>query len=172
MEATLVVATNKRFWRRLYGTVRILLTTTSLPTSPCHDPLIPSAPIPTQLTHKIYNASAAQAFCNLHTVLISKINMAARTHTHGMFSVQDWALVWVTFWRALKFQSFKCTVGSNPRRQSKNIEMKHKIHIKLVYEFYMIHVSSVMGRIKNQPSNSTSCNDNALRLLVLVLGRL
>jgi hypothetical protein len=37
----------------------------------------------------------------------------------------------------------------------------------------MIHVSSTMWRIKNQPSNSTSCSDNALvRLLVLVVGKL
>ena len=35
----------------------------------------------------------------------------------------------------------------------------------------MIYVSSTMWRIKNQPSNSTSCNDNTLRLLVLVVGR-
>ena len=34
---------------------------------------------------------------------------------------------------------------------------------------YMVHVSSIMWRIKNQPSNSTSCGDNALRLLVLVV---
>ena len=37
---------------------------------------------------------------------------------------------------------------------------------------YMIHVFSKMWRIKNQPSNSTSYSDNALRLLVLVAGRL
>ena len=35
---------------------------------------------------------------------------------------------------------------------------------------YKVHVSSKMRRIKNQPSNSTSCSDNALRLLVLVAG--
>ena len=40
-------------------------------------------------------------------------------------------LIWVSFWWALKFQSFNWRVGSNPRRQSKNIEMKHKTHIKL-----------------------------------------
>ena len=34
----------------------------------------------------------------------------------------------------------------------------------------MVHVSSTMWRIKNQPSNSTSCSDNALSLLVLVVG--
>ena len=32
----------------------------------------------------------------------------------------------------------------------------------------MVHVSSRMWRIKNQPSNSTSCSDNELRLLALV----
>ena len=32
----------------------------------------------------------------------------------------------------------------------------------------MVHVSSTIQKIKNQPSNSTSCSDNTLRLLVLV----
>ena len=36
----------------------------------------------------------------------------------------------------------------------------------------MVCVSSTMWSIKNQPSNSTSCSDSALRLLVLVAGRL
>jgi hypothetical protein len=36
----------------------------------------------------------------------------------------------------------------------------------------MVHVSSLMWRIKNRPSNSTSCSDNAPRLLVLVVGKL
>ena len=31
-------------------------------------------------------------------------------------------LIWVSFWRALKFQPFRWRVGSNLRRQSKNIE--------------------------------------------------
>ena len=34
----------------------------------------------------------------------------------------------------------------------------------------LVHVSSTMWRIKNQPSNSTSSGDNAVRLLVLVAG--
>ena len=34
----------------------------------------------------------------------------------------------------------------------------------------MVHVSSTMWRTKNQPSNSISCDDNALHLLVLVAG--
>ena len=32
----------------------------------------------------------------------------------------------------------------------------------------MVHDSNTTSRIKNQPSNSISCSDNALRLLVLV----
>ena len=83
------------------------------------------------------------------------------------------ALVQVSFWRVLKFQRFRWRVGSNPRHQSKNIEMQYKTRIKLVHEFNMRHVSNTMWRIKNQPSNSASCSDNALvRLLVLVVGRL
>ena len=41
-------------------------------------------------------------------------------------------LRWVSFWRALKVQLF----SSNPRRQSKNIEMEYKTPIKLVYGLY------------------------------------
>jgi hypothetical protein len=37
---------------------------------------------------------------------------------------------------------------------------------------YIVHVSSIVWRIENQPSNSTSCSGNAPRLLVLVVGRL
>ena len=51
----------------------------------------------------------------------------------------------------------------------------YKWSIKLILNLcmnYMVHVSSTMWRIKNQPSNSTSCSDNALCLLVLVVGRL
>jgi len=36
----------------------------------------------------------------------------------------------------------------------------------------MLHVLGTMWRIKNQPSNSNSCSNNALRLLILVAGRL
>ena len=35
---------------------------------------------------------------------------------------------------------------------------------------YVVHVSSTMWEIKNQPSNSTSFSDNALHLLLLVAG--
>ena len=76
------------------------------------------------------------------------------------------ALIWVSFWMALKFQPFSWKIGSNPRHQSKNIEMKHKVILSLCMN-YMVHVFSIMRRIKNHPSNSTSCSDNAIRLLVL-----
>jgi hypothetical protein len=36
----------------------------------------------------------------------------------------------------------------------------------------MVHVCNTMWKIKNQPSNSTSCSDNALLLLVLMVGKL
>ena len=36
----------------------------------------------------------------------------------------------------------------------------------------LVHASSATWRIKNPPSNCTSCSDNALRLLVLVAGNL
>ena len=71
------------------------------------------------------------------------------------------ALIRVSFWRVLSFQSFSWKIGSNPRRQSKNIEMKYQTHIKLGHGFYIIHVSKSIWRIKNQPFKSTSCSDNA-----------
>ena len=40
------------------------------------------------------------------------------------------ALIWVSFWRAVKFQPFNRRVGWNLRRRSKNIEMKYKTHMK------------------------------------------
>ena len=46
------------------------------------------------------------------------------------------ALKWVSFWRAPKFHIFSWRVGSYPRHQSNNIEMKYKIHIKFVHELY------------------------------------
>ena len=77
------------------------------------------------------------------------------------------------FWRALKFQPFNWRVGSNPRRQSKNLEKEIQNSYYNLCMNYMVHVSSTMWKkIKNQPSNSTSCSDNALaRLLVLVVGQ-
>ena len=41
-----------------------------------------------------------------------------------------------------------------------------------MHELYMIHFSSKMRSFNNQPSNSTSCSDNALRLLILVVCKL
>ena len=84
---------------------------------------------------------------------------------HAMFKVE--ALIWVSIWRALKFQRFNWRVGSNSRRHFKNIQMKYKTHIKLAHDLYGI-CFYIMWRIKNQPSNSTSCDDNALHLWVLV----
>ena len=52
-------------------------------------------------------------------------------------------------------QPFSWRVGSNPRRRSKN----------------MVHVCSTMWKLENRPSNSISCRDNALRLLILVMDR-
>jgi hypothetical protein len=47
--------------------------------------------------------------------------------------------------------------------------MKYKFILNLCMND-MVWVSSTMWRIKNQPSNSISCSDNALRLLVRVAG--
>ena len=86
------------------------------------------------------------------------------------------ALIWVSFARALKFQpsNFKHSVEGlvqiqdvNPRIQKWNTKLILNLCMK-----YMVHVSNTMWRIKNQPSNSTSCSENGLRLLVLVAGQL
>ena len=53
--------------------------------------------------------------------------------------------------------------------KSKNIELKYKIHITLVCINYVVHVSTTMWRIKNRPSNSTSCSDNTNTLCLLVI---
>jgi hypothetical protein len=82
------------------------------------------------------------------------------------------ALIWISFWRALKFQPFSGRVDSNPRRQSKNIEMTYKKLILNLCMNYMVYVSSTILKIKNQLSHSTSCSDKTLHLLVLVVGRL
>ena len=74
-----------------------------------------------------------------------------------MFKIE--ALIWVSIWRALKFQSFNKRGDSNPRCRSKNIEMKYKIHIKLVHEIY--------GTTCFLP---VQCEE--LCLLILVAGRL
>jgi hypothetical protein len=54
----------------------------------------------------------------------------------------------------------------NPRIHNWNTKLMLNLRMN-----YMVHISnSIMWRIKNQPSNSTSCIDNTLRLLVLVVG--
>ena len=54
----------------------------------------------------------------------------------------------------------------NPRISKWNMK-----HILNLCRNDMVHVSNTMWRIHNQPSSSTSCSDDALRLLVLVAGR-
>ena len=82
------------------------------------------------------------------------------------------ALVWVSFWRALRFQRFSWRAGSNPRRWSKKYrnEIRNSYWTCAWVIWYMFSVRC--EELKNQPSNSTSCSDNALRSLVLVVGRL
>ena len=48
--------------------------------------------------------------------------------------------------------------------------MQYKTHTELVHELCGI-CDQCNVRFKNQSSNSTSCIDNALHLLVVVLGR-
>ena len=84
------------------------------------------------------------------------------------------------FWYEFRFEgilnfrsSAEGRAHSNSRCQSKNIETKMQTSYKTCARMnYMVHVFSTMWRVKNQPSNSTSCSDNAPRLLVLVTSRL
>ena len=79
--------------------------------------------------------------------------------------------MWVSFWRAPNSHSFE---GLN---QIQDVDPKiEKWNTKLIWNLcmnYMVHVSSTMWRIQNQPSNTLlSRSDNALRLLVLLTDRL
>ena len=59
------------------------------------------------------------------------------------------ALIWVSFWRVLKFQPSCWMDGSNPIHQSKNTEMRYKTHIKLVLELCGIPVQCGKVRINH-----------------------
>jgi hypothetical protein len=75
-----------------------------------------------------------------------------------------------------------------PNRQCSRLKLSYEFHFECLSNFNLsveglvqiqvtlnlcmnsiVHVSSTMWRIKNQPSNCISCNDNALHLLVLVV---
>ena len=101
----------------------------------------------------------------------SSLKPSYEFHFEGLlnFSFSVEGLVQI-IWRALKFQSFSWQVGSNPRHQSMNIEMKYKTELKICAWIMRYMFPGTMWRIKNQPSYSTSCIDNAQRLLVLVPG--
>ena len=60
------------------------------------------------------------------------------------------ALIWVSFWRALKFQSFSWRDGSNSTHQSKNTWMKYKTHIKLVHELYGWNAGRVAVNVQDR----------------------
>ena len=74
--------------------------------------------------------------CLLMKLGASKKEMASQNcrRTVEVFKIE--ALIWVSFWRVFKFQLFSWRIGLNPRRQSMDIEMKDKIHIKLVHELH------------------------------------
>ena len=69
--------------------------------------------------------------------------------------------MWVSSWRALRFQPFNWKVGWNLRRQSKNIEMEYETHIKRVYELY--------GTCVPVQCEELRINHPTLLLVVLVL---
>jgi hypothetical protein len=79
------------------------------------------------------------------------------------------ALIWVSFWMAINFspsvEGLVQNQGVNPRIKKWDTKSILNLHMN-----YIVHLFSTMWRIKNWPSNSISCSDNALRLLVLVVG--
>ena len=89
-----------------------------------------------------------------------------------MYSVQDWSphmsfiLKGSQIWAIQLKGSFKTKTSIQEYRNANT-----KLILKLCMN-YVVHVSSTMWRIKNQPSNYTTYSDNALHLLVLVTGRL
>ena len=120
----------------------------------------PHSTLPCSIGSLLHNRSNSRPKCCLHVLYIACHYLEMR-----------WFPSVFKDWRALKFQFFSWRVGSNPRRQSKNIKMKYKTHIELVHQLYDTCFQFIW-RIKNQPSNSSSCSDNALRLFVLVAGGL
>ena len=76
------------------------------------------------------------AYClNTMCTLVATLDLLTISYRScAVFKIE--ALIWVSFRRALKSPPFSWKVGSNPRRQSKSIEMKYKTHIKLVHELY------------------------------------
>ena len=74
------------------------------------------------------------------------------------------ALIWVSFWRTPKFPALQL----KDRFKSKtSIEEYRNANTKPILNlciYYIVHVSSTLWKIKNQPSNSTSCSESTLRL--------
>ena len=96
--------------------------------------------------------------------------MAVTRAWWAVFKIE--ALIWVSFRRALA--NFSLAIERSLQIQDANLKIL-KWDTTLVLNLcmnYMVHVSSTIWRIKNQSSNSTSSSDNALRLLVLVAGKL
>ena len=91
----------------------------------------------------------------------------SKWNLHPMVKIE--ALIWVSF---QGLSNFSPSVERLVQIQDVNPRIQ-KWDTKLILNLCMnnmIHISSTMWKIKNQPYNSTSCSDNALRLLVLVMG--
>ena len=85
------------------------------------------------------------------------------TSNHNLLSLSEHPIQWSRSKPSYEFQFEGLSnfspwkVGSNPRHQSKNIEMKYKTHFKLVHESYdTCFEYNVI--IKNRPSDCTSCS--------------
>ena len=76
------------------------------------------------------------------------------------------ALIWISFWRALKYQHCDWKAYLNLGHQW-IFPKKYKTHIKIMHDLHgtCFKYNEIMMK---QPSNSTSWSDNALRLLVIV----
>ena len=85
-------------------------------------------------------------------------------------NVQDWSPHMSFVLKGSQFSVVKCWFKSKTSIQEYRNEIQNS-YINLCMN-YAVHVSNTMWSIKNQPSNSPSCSDIALRLLVLVVGNL
>jgi hypothetical protein len=100
----------------------------------------------------------------------------SQLHGHGSWlvcevalsNVQDWSPHMSLILKGSQILAFQLKGWFKSKTLIQEYKNKNTKLISNLCMNYMIHVSNTMWRIKNQPSNSTSCNDNALRLSVLV----
>jgi hypothetical protein len=121
-------------WNVAFCRNRNLVVFSSLANSICV--IQPNMPLHehSQIQHVLLHAQRSQCTW-LHFNATTAAGDSVAFESKPVFKIE--ALIWVSFWRIIKFQPFGWRTGSNPQRKSKNIEMKYKPHhMKLVHELY------------------------------------